>query len=127
MRPGKSAFLTLAAVDGLGNAGRSHAATIRLSSSPPGLGLPDAITLEAEDRGSLRIEFQTPETGVFRIVAEAQSGLVGLSNPIFVTPKLPSILWADLHGHSNLSDGTGTPSDYFGYARDVAGRRHDRR
>ena len=27
----------------------------------------------------------------------------------------------DLHGHSNLSDGTGTPEDYFRYARDVAG------
>jgi hypothetical protein len=30
------------------------------------------------------------------------------------------ILWADLHGHSQLSDGTGTPEDYFRYARDVA-------
>jgi hypothetical protein len=25
-----------------------------------------------------------------------------------------------LHGHSNISDGTGTPEDYFAYARDVA-------
>jgi hypothetical protein len=31
------------------------------------------------------------------------------------------VLWGDLHGHSNLSDGTGTPEDYFWYARDVAG------
>jgi hypothetical protein len=30
------------------------------------------------------------------------------------------VLWADLHGHSNFSDGTGTPEDYFRYARDVA-------
>jgi hypothetical protein len=30
-------------------------------------------------------------------------------------------LWADLHGHSGLSDGTGTPKDYYRYARDVAG------
>lgn len=121
VRPGEDTSLTLAAVDGLGNAGRSHRATIRLSSSPPGLALPETVTLEPEDRGSLRLDFQTPETGIFRILAEAESGLVGLSNPVFVTPKLPSILWADLHGHSSLSDGTGTPSDYFRYARDVAG------
>jgi hypothetical protein len=30
-------------------------------------------------------------------------------------------LWADLHGHSNLSDGTGLPEDFFRYARDVGG------
>ena len=32
----------------------------------------------------------------------------------------PRVLWADLHGHSSLSDGTGTPHDYYTYARDVA-------
>jgi hypothetical protein len=31
------------------------------------------------------------------------------------------VLWADLHGHSQFSDGTGRPSDYYRYARDVAG------
>ena len=31
------------------------------------------------------------------------------------------IFWGDLHGHSQLSDGTGTPEDYYLYARDVAG------
>jgi hypothetical protein len=30
------------------------------------------------------------------------------------------VLWGDLHGHSSLSDGTGTVQDYFEYARDVA-------
>jgi hypothetical protein len=30
------------------------------------------------------------------------------------------VLWADLHGHSALSDGTGTPEEYLRYARDVA-------
>ena len=32
----------------------------------------------------------------------------------------PRVLWADLHGHSAFSDGTGPPEDYFLYARDVA-------
>ena len=37
-----------------------------------------------------------------------------------VSPDAQRILWADLHGHTNLSDGTGTPEDYFQYARSVA-------
>jgi hypothetical protein len=32
----------------------------------------------------------------------------------------PRVLWGDLHGHSNYSDGTGVPEDYFRYARDVS-------
>jgi hypothetical protein len=30
------------------------------------------------------------------------------------------LVWADLHGHSGLSDGTGTPYDYLAYAEEVA-------
>lgn len=30
------------------------------------------------------------------------------------------IYWGDVHGHSTLSDGKGTPDDYFTHARDVA-------
>ncbi len=31
------------------------------------------------------------------------------------------LLWGDLHGHSLLSDGRGTPEDYYRFAREVAG------
>jgi hypothetical protein len=47
------------------------------------------------------------------------------SNPLVVAGRdaepEPRILWADLHGHSGRSDGTGTPADFLRYARDVAG------
>jgi hypothetical protein len=46
--------------------------------------------------------------------------VTGRSNPIVVSTTLPRLLWSDLHGHSQLSDGTATPEDYFRYARDVA-------
>ncbi len=29
--------------------------------------------------------------------------------------------WGDIHGHSGVCDGTGTPDNYYQYARDVAG------
>ncbi|MHC4378547.1 MAG: DUF3604 domain-containing protein, partial [Planctomycetota bacterium] len=41
------------------------------------------------------------------------------SNPLRVS-SAPRLLWLDLHGHSSLSDGTGSPEDYFDYARHVA-------
>jgi hypothetical protein len=37
-----------------------------------------------------------------------------------VREGIPRLLWGDLHGHSQHSDGTGTPEDYYDYARNVA-------
>ncbi|NIV46904.1 MAG: DUF3604 domain-containing protein, partial [Gammaproteobacteria bacterium] len=59
--------------------------------------------------------------GVARLIAEGPDGLETVSNPLVASAEGPRVLWADLHGHSGLSDGTGTPEDYFLYARDVAG------
>jgi hypothetical protein len=45
------------------------------------------------------------------------------SNPIIVrnfTSSDPSIAWGDFHGHTQLSDGTGTPDHSFYYAKNIA-------
>ena len=45
------------------------------------------------------------------------------SNPIIVrnyTASDPFIVWGDLHSHSQLSDGTGSPSQSFYYAKNIA-------
>ncbi len=45
------------------------------------------------------------------------------SNPIIVrnyTASDPFIVWGDLHSHSQLSDGTGSPSQSFYYAKHIA-------
>ena len=46
----------------------------------------------------------------------AAGDMVSESNPLVVREAVPRILWGDLHGHSQLSDGTGTLDDYFWYA-----------
>jgi hypothetical protein len=51
---------------------------------------------------------------------EEPGEICGQSNPLIVRADGPRLLWGDLHGHSNFSDGTGSPEDYFLYARDVA-------
>ncbi len=121
VRPGESARLTIATVDAVGNAGSAAAHSIEVSSSPPGLELPERLEIGRKDDGAIAVEISAPTSGIFQVVARTGSGLVGESNPVFVTPKLPRVLWADLHGHSKLSDGTQTPEGYYRYARDVAG------
>ncbi|MGH9464989.1 MAG: CehA/McbA family metallohydrolase, partial [Thermoanaerobaculia bacterium] len=135
VRPGATAELRLALVDALGNAGHPFVGTLELvaralpcAADDPDLAcdpaaklaLPSGVTLAAGDRGSIAVQLIAPERGVFLIDAVGPEGLAGRSNPLVVSATLPRLLWGDLHGHSQLSDGTGTPADYFRYARDIA-------
>jgi len=128
-RPGEDISLNLAVVDDLGNRADVEESTVDLlwrSLDPAGdsvgqlagAGLPAQAMLKAG--GSSRLAFTAPASGVLRLEAVTQSGLVGFSNPLVVSPVADKIIWGDLHGHSNFSDGTGTPEQYFRYARDVA-------
>jgi hypothetical protein len=90
---------------------------------------PEPITFAAEDHGVRSAAVRITAPGVYRLLGRALpagapedfEGWLGETNPLEAGASAPRILWGDLHGHSNLSDGTGTPEDYFAYARDVAG------
>lgn len=67
------------------------------------------------------LRFATP--GVkFICVAEPESGLTALSNPIEVTEETPSerLYWGDLHSQSFFSDGLRCPEELYCFARDEA-------
>jgi len=115
-RPGDRVRLTVAALDRDGNAGTALDEHVVLS-GPSALGLP--ATLELSRRGVGHVDVVASDSGVYR-VRGAFGEIVAESNPLVVRDGIPRILWADLHGHSQLSDGTGTPDEYFWYARDVA-------
>jgi len=117
-RPGEGVTVHLAFVDRWRNAGIPIAAEISLESTPAGLTLPDRIALTPADRGLATATASAAATGIYRV--RASSGRFRAdSNLIVVSPDEPRVLWADLHGHSQLSDGVGTPEDYYRYARDV--------
>jgi len=121
--PGDSLELTLAVLDAMANAGCEVAGELRLESVPPGLELPERIALESADAGLLRVPLSAGPPGIYRLRARLTAGeleLEALSNPLVVGENLTPVFWADLHGHSNYSDGTATPRQYFEYARDVA-------
>jgi len=123
---GESVRLSVAILDMSGNRVSEFEGKLQLSCTSPGvLDLPESVTLAATDEGCASIEVQVLATSsdVIRVTARAQLGeraAVSPSNPMLVDGRPERILWADLHGHSNFSDGTGPPEDYFRYARDVA-------
>jgi hypothetical protein len=118
-RPGDSVRLTAALLDAAGNANVEAEGAIALE-GPAGFDLPPIVQLAPADRGRVTVPVRATTPGVYRFRATGPGGLVAESNPLEVSRSGPRVLWADLHGHSNFSDGTGTPEDYFGYARDVA-------
>lgn len=88
------------------------------------LGLSEKVTTRAARDEPRRIRFVAPkdETTIRLSIRgrDALEGFAAVINPIVVRASPIRLVWGDLHGHSILSDGTGTPDDYFSYARDVA-------
>jgi hypothetical protein len=116
-RPGELVRLVVAALDASANRGVVMTEPISLR-APGDLALPGTVSLP--EGGILELEVPAAGEGVFRVQGSTASGLMAESNPLIVRDAIPRVLWGDLHGHSQLSDGTGTPEDYFAYARDVA-------
>ncbi len=119
-RPGESVRLHLALLDAQGSAGVDFAGELEVEASE-GLRLPRRVALVPGDGAHATLEGTAVAPGVQRVEARAAGGLYGRSNALVVEEQGARVLWGDLHGHSQLSDGTGTPEDYFRYARDVAG------
>jgi hypothetical protein len=112
--------LTIAVLDANGSAGVEIEGTLTLSTTSEGVDLPRETALASSDRGVTRVEVRLGGTDIVRVHVEGPHGLAANTNPLVVSPEPQRILWADLHGHTNFSDGTGLPEDYFRYARDVA-------
>ncbi|MFT4710336.1 MAG: hypothetical protein ACI9D0_000200 [Bacteroidia bacterium] len=149
VRVGETATITVALVDRFGNGNVGFDGELLLKSDRRWPGLPERIYLSRLDKGRTQIELSiAPDApiGEMRFAGAAVGShlkptpgsppehglelggaaveLSAISNPMRILAAdsdAPRILWADLHGHSNLSDGTGTPEDFYDYARYVAG------
>jgi hypothetical protein len=117
---GQTARLTVAVLDSRGDAGVAFEGPVTLAEDAGGLDLPATITLNAADAGRKTIDVPIRREGLYRVRAAIEAGIAGESNPMLVAKGARRVLWADLHGHSSYSDGTGVPEDFFRYARDVA-------
>jgi hypothetical protein len=125
-RPGDEIQLLLSVLDSEGNTGVTFAGSVSLKVDRAGLEIPERVEFSLDDLGRRSLSIRVTKPGIYRISAIAiapQYHLAALttSNPLVVREGIPRLRWTDLHGHSQISDGTGTPADYFLYARDVAG------
>ena len=79
---------------------------------------------DGKDNGRHVFEMKINTPGIHYILVEdSTTENIYYSNPIIVdnfegTSRY--IFWGDIHTHSGLSDGSGTPEECFSYARDVA-------
>jgi hypothetical protein len=61
--------------------------------------------------------------GIYFFQVNGPSELRGKSNVMICRKDIPELrlFFGDIHGHSLMSDGSGTPEDYYRYARKVSG------
>jgi len=136
--PGDPVEISIAIVDKNGNRARWPADSIDQDGVATGTfaieglegpalsapGLSESVTIQSHPDDPYRIRFSSPNrAGTLRLSIRGRGALEGFEstvNPIVVRNSPRRLVWGDLHGHSRRSDGTGTPDDYFSYARDVA-------
>lgn len=77
-------------------------------------------SLVAEDGGVATLSVPGLPQGVHRLRVRSATGLMGFSNPILCGGERPAprLLWADLHGQTEETIGTGTAEEYLRFARD---------
>ncbi len=128
-RPGDTVPLTVAVLDRAGNMGAPFEGEvwIEVADDAVGLDLPQTVALTAGDRGRRTIDVPVREPGLYRVRGKAGGAgvtrpLEAESNPMLVDDhQQATLLWGDLQGHTQLSDGSATPAEYFEYGRDAAG------
>ena len=119
-RPGETVPVRVAVLDRYRNAFLPVTGEVIFDDVPAGLEMPRRAVLRKSDDGWLDIAARVRSPGIYRVRATAGS-LEARSNPLVVSEDGPRVLWGDLHGHSGMSDGTGTATDYFRFARDISG------
>jgi len=117
---GERVALAIALLDSVGNGPVPFTGAIFVR-GPREMEFPPSVSLGPSDRGRKKVYVKATAPGTYRFELETRGGISCVSNPIQVTTGKPrAIRWADLHGHTNISDGTGSVDDYYVYARDVA-------
>ncbi len=119
---GEQSWLQIRALDAWGNPDPNYLGTMRFSGDVPD-GAPSSFTFSEQDAGVHRFEnLRYQGSGVLRVTVTDDSGISATSNPIRCHDEAPShrSYWADLHGQTEETVGTGSIDEYFRYARDVA-------
>jgi hypothetical protein len=110
------------ALDPLDNWDRSFRGELRID-EVDGLSFTAKDGIVRADSGLAIVRTVAREPGKYRVrVSTEDESMDSESERILCLPKRPeySLFWGDLHGHSGLSDGSGSPDEYYRYARWVS-------
>ncbi len=119
-RPNEPFRLSLIKLDRWGNVGAVGEGNFRFVPSRPVRGLPERLSI-GRDEARAALDGLTVDTpGDVWIDLVETSGLTIQSNPLRVAAGTSASYWADFHGQSGETVGTGTARDYFRFARDDA-------
>ncbi len=115
--------VTVKVEDSWGNPSDGYDGRVHLFTDHTVEGMPGSIEMSPGERGVHRVSgLRAVAPGQFRISATEEAlGFFARSNPIECLERAPQhrLYWADLHGQTNSTVGTGSVEEYFAFARDV--------
>lgn len=123
--PGETVRLSAAPIDDRGNWSLCPAGSFTLTVTHD-----EKVTAKKSietmgEKKTIAFDYTLPLSGegIYFFNVSGPDGLAGKSNVTLCQEGTPALklYFGDIHGHSRLSDGTGTPGDYYRYARDVSG------
>jgi hypothetical protein len=119
VEPGEAFDVRLAVLDSVCNAATGYEGTVEISTTDEKAGKVAASRLEGSSATVKGVSLSS--VGFHRIYAiDPNRSILGVSNPIRVVNNASPVYWGEIHGHSEQSDGNGTPDEHYTYARDVA-------
>jgi len=119
VEPGEPFDVRLCALDAGCNAATGYEGVLEVTTTDEKADRAAAAPAEGPQTTISEVRLETQ--GFHRIyVIDPNRGILGVSNPIRVKQGARPIYWGEIHGHSEQSDGNGTPDEHYTYARDVA-------
>ncbi|UCD58728.1 MAG: DUF3604 domain-containing protein, partial [Candidatus Hydrogenedentota bacterium] len=120
--PGEAIEVRAVPLDAVENWSECPPGTYTLEAMRDGQPLSSTTLEVAGGNKAISFTYTPPEEGIYFFNVRGTSELRGKSNVMLCQegrPKL-KLYFGDIHGHSRMSDGTGTPEDYYRYARQVS-------
>jgi len=121
--PGETIRLSAAPLDSRGNWSKFPSGSFVLTVIQEGKATAKKSINTTGNEKIITFKYTLPDEGIYFFDVKGPPGLAGKSNVTLCQEKTPylKLYFGDIHGHSRLSDGTGTPEDYYFFARDVSG------
>ena len=111
VRPSEEFPILLRPEDAFGNLSHERLGSIAVSlDGRPFPARPSAV----EDSTCLEAWISLPSDGIYRfVVRDTVSGKEARTNPVVCSATAQPVYWGMIHGHTEMSDGTGTLDKYF--------------